>query len=111
MTEIKTAQAWGDTYETDVEGIILLELDDDIEMEIPYSDARVPVVIVHGMTEAEVHEAAALRSACRELGVETVEQFNVIVRMACELRNMTAIHDYEEQVYQKIVPEIRAEYE
>ena len=52
-----------------------------------------------------------LGRACRELGIETVEQLNVIVRMACELRNMTAIHDYEEQVYQKIVPEIRAEYE
>ena len=67
MTEIKTAQAWGDTYETDVEGIILLELDDDIEMEIPYSDARVPVVIVHGMTEAEVHEAAALLEKSKEV--------------------------------------------
>lgn len=52
-----------------------------------------------------------LGRACREFGIETVEQLNVIVRMACELRNMTAIHDYEEQVYQKIVPEIRAEYE
>jgi len=49
-------------------------LDDDIEMEIPYSDARVPVVIVYGMTEAEIHEAADLLAKSREVCEWTHEE-------------------------------------
>lgn len=66
MTEIKTAQAWG-----------ALTPDGRVyPLAISTKDGRYKqqIVIVHGLTEAEVHEAAALRSACRELGIETVEQ-------------------------------------
>lgn len=72
MTKIKTAQAWlvwtprGNVYKT--------------HAPTSGSGPTKSVVIVHGLNEAEVHEAVALRSACRELGVETVEQLRAKVQ-------------------------------
>ena len=55
MTEIKTVRGRG--WLTD------LGLRDSWESDNPHN---VPVVIVHGLTEAEVHEAAALLEKSRE---------------------------------------------
>lgn len=67
MSEVKTAAAWGDTYATDVDGVIILELDDDIEMTIPYSDKRVPVTIVHGASESDILAGLSLLAKSREV--------------------------------------------
>lgn len=63
---IRTARIFGDTYETDVDSVILVELDDNIEIEMPYSDDRVPFVLVHGATESEVLAAFAALDRSRE---------------------------------------------
>ena len=68
MTEIKTTTAWGWLRPN---GKLV---DAWVETETIGDPQNAPVVIVHGQTEAEVHDAAALRSACRELCIETVEQ-------------------------------------
>ena len=60
MTEIKTAQAWG--YVTKWGGINCETT--CVEGQHENND---PVVIVHGLTEAEVHEAAALLAKSREV--------------------------------------------
>lgn len=61
MTEIKTAQAWGDLHHDT--GFLRARTDNDQGIII----GRIPVVIVHGLTEAEVHEAAALLAKSREV--------------------------------------------
>ena len=59
MTEIKTAQAWS-RYDT-IGGLIVATT--DRSRDFMYDSC----VIVHGLTEAEVHEAAALLEKSREV--------------------------------------------
>ena len=61
MTEIKTAQAWGIL---DPFGRAVSKAWPDKDA---YNYANTPVIIVHGMTEAEVHEASALLEKSREV--------------------------------------------
>lgn len=68
MTKIKTAQAWGAILAYNTLRTMAIEKKSTV------LGFDTPVVIVHGLTEAEVHEAAALLSACRDLGIETVDQ-------------------------------------
>lgn len=78
MSEVKTAAAWGDTYATDVDGVIILELDDDIEMTIPYSDKRVPVTIVHGASESDILAGLSLLAKSREVCEYTSGDFGSV---------------------------------
>ena len=66
MTEIKTAQAFGSIADDgELYGVAGIEI--DTERDLYYGDIMVPVVIVYGLTEAEVHEAAALLAKSREV--------------------------------------------
>ncbi len=66
MTKIKTAQAFGSIADDgELYGVAGIEI--DTERDLYYGDIMVPVVIVHGLTEAEVHEAAALLAKSREV--------------------------------------------
>lgn len=58
MTEIKTAQAWGHRSSPSA---LLNHAGRKSEM------FNIPYVIVHGLTEAEVHEAAVLLARSREV--------------------------------------------
>lgn len=60
MTEIKTATAWGPKVKRS--GLVSVT-----PMRARPKGTLVPVVIVHGQTEAEVHEAAALLAKSREV--------------------------------------------
>ena len=57
MTEIKTAQAWG--HRSSPSALLHHAGRESAMFSVPY-------VIVHGLTEAEVHEAAALLEKSRE---------------------------------------------
>ena len=59
MTEIKTAQAWWDT----ISGIVVLRTSEAFALDaLPHV-----VTVVHGLTEAEVHEAAERLAKSREV--------------------------------------------
>ena len=58
MTEIKTAQAWG--HRSSPSALLHHAGRESAMFNVPY-------VIVHGLTEAEVHEAAELLAKSREV--------------------------------------------
>ena len=66
MTKIKTAQAFGSIADDgELYGVAGIEI--DTERDLYYGDIMVPVVIVYGLAEAGVHEAAALLEKSREV--------------------------------------------